>query len=126
MRWIRQAAIASWCKDAFGLEQASSLEHRGIRFLEEAIELFQAAGGARDMAHRLVDYIFDRPVGKLSQEIGGAGITLLALADAAGLSADGCEEVEAKRVLSKPLEHFRARNKAKDDAGFFARSGVGQ
>jgi hypothetical protein len=45
-------------------------------------------------------------------------MTLLALAAAAGLSADEAEVDEMLRVLNKPLEHFTARNEAKNAAGF--------
>lgn len=58
--------------------------------------------------------------GELSQELGGVGVTLLALAAAANVSADDAELTEIRRVLSKPLEHFWARNKVKNDAGFNA------
>lgn len=70
------------------------------------------------MAHRLVDHVFALPVGDLAQEIGGVGVTLLALSQAAGISADTSEYAEFARVLAKPLEHFKARNEAKNAAGF--------
>jgi hypothetical protein len=85
---------------------------------EEAAEGAQAAGCDREMAHLLIDHVWDRPVGKLSQELGGIGVTVLALAEAAGLDADQCERDETARVLAKPLEHFAKRNQAKNDAGF--------
>ena len=72
------------------------------------------------MAHRLVDYVFSRPVGVLHQELGGVGVCILALAAAAGLSADEEERREVERVLAKPLDHFRQRNAAKNAAGFLA------
>ncbi len=56
--------------------------------------------------------------GDLRQELGGVGVTTLALAAAAGVDADCCELSEVHRVLSKPLEHFTARNAAKNEAGF--------
>ncbi len=70
------------------------------------------------MIHKLVDYVYAKEPGSLAQEIGGCSITLLALAHAGGVSADGEEVREMKRVLAKPLAHFAARNKAKNDAGF--------
>lgn len=114
----RQATVARWCAAAFGTDHASSLSQRGVRLLEEAIEAYQAAGGSPEMAHRLVDFIFARPAGALPQELGGIGVTLLALAHAAGLSADQEEAREVARVLAKPLAHFKARNEAKNAAGF--------
>jgi hypothetical protein len=114
----RQEMVAAWCAAAFGKGHASSLPQRGVRLLEEAIEAYQAVGGTADMAHRLVDFIFARPRGRLDQELGGVGVTLLALANAAALSADACESAEVLRILQKPLAHFAARNRAKNDAGF--------
>ena len=72
------------------------------------------------MLHKMVDHIYDRPAGTLFQEIGGSGITLLALAHAAGVNADAAEIAEFQRILAKPLSHFTARNQAKNDAGFLA------
>lgn len=114
----RQAVIADWCATAFGVDHAASLPQRGVRHAEEAIELAQAAGTPREMLHQLVDYIYDRPAGKLAQEIGGSALTLLALAAAAKLSANTEEAREIARVLAKPLAHFTARNEAKNAAGF--------
>ena len=114
----RQRQVAEWCVAAFGRDQANSIPQRGVRLLEEAIEAFQAADGQPDMAHKLVDYVFARPAGTLSQELGGVGLTVLALAAAAGLSADDEECLELRRVTSKPLSYFTERNERKNAAGF--------
>lgn len=120
MRDDRQKKVHDWCVAAFGTEQATSLPQRGIRLLEETVELFQAVGGDAAMAHHLVDYVFARPVGDVFQELGGVGVTVLALAQAAGLSADECEQAEVARVLAKSLDEFKLRNLAKNAAGFNA------
>ena len=117
-RNIRQDRVHAWCKRAFGDEHSTNLTQRGLRFLEEAIEAFQAVDGDPAMAHKLVDFVFARPRGGLAQELGGCGTTLLALAAAAGLSADEQEMVEVQRVLSKPEAHFTERNRLKNEAGF--------
>lgn len=114
----RQARAAAWCAAAFGVAHQSSVPQRGLRMLEEAIEAYQACGCPEDQAHKLVSYVFSRPIGDLSQELGGIGLTVLALAAAAKLSADDAEQKELDRVLAKPLEWFAARNKVKNDAGF--------
>jgi NTP pyrophosphatase (non-canonical NTP hydrolase) len=116
-RDARQASVLAWAKAAFTAEQATSLPQRGLRLLEEATEAFQACGGDAQSAHRLVDYVFGRPVGEVGQELGGVGVTLLALAAAAGLSAEDEEVREVERVLARPLEEFARRNRAKNDAG---------
>lgn len=117
-RTDRQLKVAEWCLAAFGREHASSLPQRGVRLLEETIEAFQAAGGDPAMAHKLVDFVFARPAGELRQELGGVGVTLLALANAAGFNADEAEAAEVARVRSKPLSHFAKRNAEKNEAGF--------
>lgn len=116
-RHLRQVQVGQWCKDAFGDFRASNVVERGMRLLEESIEAAQAAGVSQEMAHKLVSYVFSQPVGELGQELGGVGVTTLALAEAAGLSAESQEIQEVVRVLSKPLEHFRQRHAAKDQAG---------
>lgn len=114
----RQQQVFDWAKRCFGEDHATSIPQRGIRFGEEACELTQAAGVDRDMMHKLVDFVYDRPVGEIAQEFGGVGVTLLSLARAAGLSADAEEAREVERILSKTPSHFLERNKAKDAAGF--------
>lgn len=114
----RQESVGAWARAAFGVEEATSLPQRGLRLIEEAIEAYQAVGGSADMAHRLVDYVFARPVGDLAQELGGVGVSMLAMADAAGLSADAERDREIRRILAKSLAYFAARNAAKNAAGF--------
>lgn len=117
-RDIRQSIVFDWCARCFGVEHAMSVPQRGIRLLEEAVEAYQAAGGDEATAHKLVSFVFARPTGELAQELGGVAVTLLALASAAGLSAEGEEVREIERVLAKSPEHFHARNVAKNAAGF--------
>lgn len=114
----RQKIVVGWGHMCFGMTAMSSVLQRGIRFFEEACEATQAAGVTREMAHKQVDYVWDRPVGELEQEIGGCEIGILCLADAAGLDADLCGQMEVSRVLSKPPKYFQVRNQAKNDAGF--------
>ena len=114
----RQEMVASWAAQAFGRDQATSIPQRGLRLLEEAIEAFQACGCDEAMAHKLVAFVFARPPGTVGQELGGVAVTALALAAAAGLSADEEECREIHRVLSKPLREFTERNASKNAAGF--------
>jgi len=114
----RQQLIASWAEKAFGHEESTGLPQRGIRLLEEAIEAFQACGGDEAIAHKLVAFVFARPPGTIGQELGGVAVTVLALAAAAGLSADEEEAREVHRVLNKPVREFTERNASKNAAGF--------
>ena len=114
----RQAMVAAWAELAFGREEATGLPQRGLRLLEEAIEVFQACRGPMELAHDLVTYVFRRPCGMLGQEMGGVAVSLLALAAAAGRSAEAEECLEIHRVLSKPVEEFTRRNTARNADGF--------
>src|SRR5262245_26906077 len=109
-RFERQRRIFAWAKAAFGNDQATSLPQRGLRLLEEAVEAAQAAGATRELALKVVNFVFDRPPGTLGQELGGVAVTTLALAAAANLSAEICECLEVHRVLAKPIEEFTKRN----------------
>lgn len=113
----RQTVVFEWAKAAFSVEEVSNIAQRGLRLLEESLEAFQSCGGDEESAHKLVTYVFNRPVGEIGQELGGVGVTLLALAAAAGLSAEAEEKREVDRILSKPIEEFTKRNKAKNAAG---------
>lgn len=117
-RRLRQRQVHDWCVAAFGDDHARSIQQRGVRLAEEAIEAAQACGCDKDMLHRLIDHVYSKPVGDLRQEAGGVGVTLLALAAAAGIDADGAELAEVDRVINLPLEHFAKRNAAKNAAGF--------
>lgn len=117
-RDARQLKIFEWGKQAFGEINMISPQMRAIRLLEEAIEVYQAAGCDPNQAKLLVDYVFGRPSGTVTQELGGVGVCVLAMAECLGASADYLEEDECERLFSKPMEHFTKRNQAKIDAGF--------
>lgn len=119
-RDIRQIMCVDWGVRCFGVKHCSSVKQRAVRLLEEAIELYQAAAGDLELAHKLLDYVFSRPVGTIENELGGVGVTTMMLAAAAGLSADECEQKEVRRVLSKDPEEFARRNAEKNAAGFDA------
>lgn len=119
-RNARQAQASQWALAAFGKNEARLPEQRALRLVEESIEAAQACGCDPAQLHKLIDFVFARPVGDLAQELGAVGLTLLLCADAATLSADDCERAELARVLAKPAEHFTARNQFKNDAGFKA------
>ncbi len=116
----RQKKIHEWCKAAFGVENATYLPQRALRLFEEATEMCQAAGAQPHQLFKYVNYVYSRPIGDVRQEVGGVFVTLLAMAQAAGFSADEALADEEKRIYSKPLEHFAKRNAEKDAAGFKA------
>lgn len=125
MRDIRQNRTFQWCVAAFGKSVADNKIERGARFLEEAVELAQAVGVPEETALKLVRHVYSRPVGEVTSELGGVGVTLLVLCELLGLSADTCEEMEVNRVMRKLVDdpkHFAARLDAKAAAGVAIRS----
>lgn len=115
-RDIRQTRVLTWVSDTFGAI-ATDQHERCARFIEEAIELAQSVGMPGSRVTALVDHVYSRPAGEARQEAGGVGITLLALCEVIGVSADGAEQAEFARVLSIDRERFRARQNVKADAG---------
>jgi hypothetical protein len=101
--------------DVFGVENATDKRERLLRFAEESIELLRAGGLTWDDIAKIVYFEFNRPVGtKLSQEFGGAAITLFAAANAHGYELLMLAESEIKRVGENKTKH-RAKHAAKPD-----------
>lgn len=113
-----QARVKEWLMECFGVAIASDKVERNHRFLEEALEVVQAAGCTKEEALQLVEYVFARPVGELHQELGGAMTTLTALAQAHDLSLEYCANLELDRI-SKPdmVMKIRAKQAAKPKFG---------
>jgi hypothetical protein len=113
----RQRAAHLWCAETFGSGHATDIQIRAMRMLEEACELAQACGLPKEKAQRVVDYVFARPAGKIEQEIGGLGVTLLVLSYACAVDADNEERKELDRVIHSPKWKFQQRNEEKIQAG---------
>lgn len=96
---------------------------RGLRALEEMLELVQAVGVSQEQALRLVAYVYARPVGEVDQELGGAALTLSAVASAVGLDLGQCWEVELDRVLGC-MDQVRAKHAVKKTQGIVAEQGA--
>lgn len=107
-----QKRVHEWMLACFGDQIAQDKVERSHRFLEEALELVQAADCTQTEAHQLVDYVFNRPVGSLGQETGGVMVTLAAFCNAYGMSI----RVEAEGELDRCwhyIEKIRAEQAAK-------------
>lgn len=89
-----QQRVRNWVVAAFGETIANDLGERTHRFLEEALELVQAAGCTKSEALQLVDYVYSRPAGTVSQETGGTMTTLASLCYVLGVNMEGCGENE--------------------------------
>lgn len=93
-----QVAVTMWMHRCFGEAVAKDKDERNFRFLEESLELVQAGGCTQEDAHKLVDYVYRRPVGELAQEVGGVSITLAALCQAHKVSWEASAVDEYKRI----------------------------
>lgn len=103
-----QQQIRIWVESRLGKE-AMDTHERGRRHHEESTELFQALGGTREEAHRIVDHVFDKPIGDPVQELGGAILTLLGCAEGKGVELGHCAHKELTRIFALPPEKFQKR-----------------
>jgi len=94
----RQSLVAAWSRRVLGDKAAFDVRERALRVLEEAIELAQACGVDVEAAHKLVDYVFARPVGNTAQEIAGLFVTAYSCAAAIGVEADAVFSEEWERI----------------------------
>jgi hypothetical protein len=109
-----QRRVHAWLLECFGSQIASDKVERIDRFTEEAMELAQSLGYSRERAHALIDYVFDRPTGEPSQELGGVMVTLAALCPAHGLDMHAAAERELARITQpEVIAKIRAKQAAK-------------
>ena len=110
--WELQSRVKPWLEDCFGHEIATDKKERNHRFIEEAIELVQSTGCSKEDVCKLVEYVYNRPVGEPKQEVGGVMITLAALCLANDMNMHTEAETELMRIwLNK--EKIRQKQKAK-------------
>lgn len=115
----------AWAIKCFGENVVNDKRERVKRFLEEAIELFQAAGGTADDADDLLAYVFGRTKGEPTQEVGGVLVTLLVLCSTAGISAAGALQLEMSRINDPVfMERSRKKQVSKEIAGIGNAKGV--
>ena len=108
-----QDRVDAWVDACFGDTIKTDKLERADRFCEEALELCQTMPGfSGDRAHASVAYVFGRPVGETSQEVGGVMVTLAALCNTLGLPIAEAAETELARVWTK-VEQIRAKQVAK-------------
>ncbi|WP_063545451.1 hypothetical protein [Pseudomonas putida] len=111
-----QQRVQPWLMECFGAMIAGDREERNHRFLEEALELVQSLGCSADEAHQLVEYVYGRPVGDPSQEVGGVMVTLAALCLANDLDMHQLADTELARVWTK-VDQIREKQKSKPQVG---------
>jgi hypothetical protein len=114
----QQDKLVAWGTACFGADHMSDKKVRALRLLEEAIEFAQAVDVDPRKCSELVDYVYSRPAGKPTQELGGVGVTWLVAASALSVSAALALETEIARISQKSPAHFAKRNQQKIEAGF--------
>ncbi|MGG6895884.1 hypothetical protein [Rhizobium sp. BR 315] len=107
-----QSRVQDWFQSCFPAAAQADLDERTHRFLEEALELAQASGCSSSDAHALVDYVFSRKEGDVTQETGGVLVTLAALCSLRGLVMAEAGEKELARNWSR-IEQIRAKRASK-------------
>lgn len=112
--------VYDWGMRCFGSDQMHNRQLRALRLLEEAVECAQAAGVPQQLAALQVQRVYERPHGDLGQELGGVLLTSCAMCALLATTPEHVLEMEVRRVLAKPVEHFAARNKAKLEMGLDA------
>lgn len=113
----RQRRVETWLRRVFDEATVSDVKERALRAAEEVIELAQAVGVDAPQLHRLVDYVFGRPLGDPAQEIAGSFITLYSVAVALGVNADEAFEKELARVDTPEVtERVQRRQAEKREA----------
>lgn len=109
-----QAQVGGWLLKCFGQAIANDGVERNFRFLEEGLELVQAFGCTREECLKLVEYVYSRPIGDPSQEVGGVMITLAALCWARGIEMEEAASIELARINNPAtIEKIRAKQAAK-------------
>lgn len=117
LEWAnRQSTILNWAVTNFG-EVAKNPVERGLRLVEEALEVGQSSSVPKERVLALVERVYSRPVGDLAQEIGGTGMTLDALAELAGIDAQVEITKELIRVLALPKDLWQKKHAEKVEAG---------
>lgn len=108
-----QQGVDQWMDSCFGEPIKSDSLERADRFTEESLELAQAIPGfTAERAHALVDYVFNRPIGELRQEVGGTIVCLAALCNTFGISIQEEANRELARIWTK-VDQIRSKQAAK-------------
>lgn len=106
----------NWIRTVLG-DESLSLVERLARNLEEVTEGFQTAGGDREMAHRLIDHVFDRKCGDLNEEIDQIALTCLGVINAAGVNLFEAIDRALCQVETADPEKVKASLRRKAAAG---------
>lgn len=105
-----QHRVKEWAIKCFGITIATNRKERNYRFLEESLELVQSLNLTKDEAHKLVEYVFNRPKGDPRQEVGGVMTTIASLCNANDFNLELCANNELMRINTPTiLEKIRIK-----------------
>ena len=108
----RPSRFLEWAHKTFG-DIALDPKERGMRFLEEAVELSHALGIEAATATAIVDRVYSRPAGGVPREVGQSMATLELLAKAIKIDANREADEEFFRVQRIPADEWAKRHAAK-------------
>lgn len=107
-----QDRVLRWCLECFGPRVTNDKRERADRFIEEALELAQTVEGFNKVrALALVEYVFNRPKGDKTQEVGGVMVTLAALCNAEGQIIMGMAANQEMNRIEQPEVLMKVRDK---------------
>ena len=113
-----QGRTSDWVRECFSSRICTARKERSFRFLEEALELVQALELTADDARLVVDYVYGRPAGDPSQEVGGVMVTLAALCWNERMFLQSAAFTELERIEQPEImDKIRAKQDAKSAAG---------
>ncbi|MES0134542.1 hypothetical protein NKJ88_06200 [Mesorhizobium sp. M0016] len=112
---VLQRRVSQFLIDCFPEDPDVRGKVRVYRFLEEALELAQAMEVTRWQAFKLLWYVFRRPVGDVTQELGGVVFTLVGVANALGTNIIKEGHASVDEAYGR-IEKIRAKSKTKPKA----------
>lgn len=110
---VFQKRADNWVITCFGIGTARNTVERSHRFIEEALELYQASGGDLSSAQKLAVHVFAKPEGVIADEVGGTMVTLASLCSALGVDMEIAADDEIRKLWQKIVEK-RAKHFSKD------------
>jgi len=93
-----QQRVWAWLQRTFDVSVFMDKKERAFRFGEEALELLQAGNVSKEEVIRLVDYVYSRPVGEFTQEVGGTMVCLASLCQAHSVDMALSADIELARI----------------------------
>lgn len=110
--------IWDWGVSCFGIDHMRNPKVRGLRFIEEAVEVAQALDIPRERMIDVINIVYSKPPGQMMEELGGALLTLSVLCRlVSNKDMDEILEIELRRCLAKPAGTMTKRNEERNKLG---------